>query len=132
AETDLRNVISDYKTECRPETAPSLRAQIGRLGRQDLVAVLAEVTQMAYSQGPRQWYTQYKVNQAAFSTAVGTVAVRLYEQGRFDSTWLESRRIEKDIVDHLYRRWQILDINRRVIMPAAGTPLHAGWSALEG
>ena len=113
------------------EVPRTLRGAV-RVAPRRLPAMLFEVFRASYHQGPKEFFTEFKVNQVRLRSSVAKVGNHLVDNTLDTPKAFESDPVAQRIVDLFLRtKWRIVDADLRIKEPVQGSPLYPGWSALD-
>lgn len=111
---------------------PRVLRGAARVTRQALPPVLFEIFRVAYHQGPKDFFDQFKLNQVKLRTSVAKVGSHLSDNTLDAPKAFEGDPVAHKVVDlYLRTKWRIANADLRVQEPFEGSPLHPGWSALD-
>ena len=111
-------------------TAP-FRARVHALHLSDPEAVLAEVFTMAYSDGPKRWFTQYKLSSTRFRTSIARVTAYLLTNSLDTPGIFAQDSIGKDATQLIRSEWELLTSDLKIKKPQPHSKVSAGWDLLE-
>lgn len=127
----LSEMLGELGKNGKYEVAKTLRARVQTV-QQKLDSILSEVLKGAYYQGPREFFTQYKLSNAKLRNAVATVGSHLYDNTLDAPKAFQSDPTARQIVELFLRgKWSVANVNLRLKEPAQGSPLYLGWEALD-
>ena len=127
----LSEVFGEFRRTGEYEVPKLLRARVHTVP-QRLDSVLTEVLRTAYHQGPREFFSQYKLNQLRLRTAVTNVGNHLADNTLDASKAFGNDPVARQIVELFLRdRWRVATADLRLKEPAQGSPLYSGWKALD-
>ncbi len=148
--TDVRDVVKDqYEDRWRRNLeqltdllkeyfragdyeVPQVLHGAARVATQRLPSVLFEVFRSACHQGPKEFFDQYKLNQARLRASVDKVGGHLSGNTLYAPKAFENDPVAHKVVDlHLRTKRRIANADLRLKEPLEGSPLHPGWSALD-
>jgi hypothetical protein len=87
---------------------------------------------MAYTSGPRKWFTQYKqLTAVKFRSSVSKITAHLLNNALNTPDILAADKVAKDIASLLRSEWGLLAVDFRIKKPQLTATVSAGWSALE-
>ncbi len=127
----LSEMLADFRKTGEYEVTQTLRARVHTVP-QKLDSVLPEILRTAYYQGPREFFTQYKLNQLKLRNAVANVANHLSDNTVDAPKAFGNDPVAGQIVDLFLRgKWRVVNAELRLREPDQGSPLYMGWKALD-
>ncbi len=127
----LSEVFGEFRKTGEYEVPKVLRARVHTVP-QRLDSVLTEVLRTAYYQGPREFFSQYKLNQLKLRTAVANVGNHLADNTLDAPKAFGNDPVARQIVELFLRdRWRVATADLRLKEPTQGSPLYLGWKALD-
>ncbi len=127
----LSEVLKEFGQTGEYEVPQVLRARAQTVP-QRLGSILPEIVRMAYFQGPREFFAQYKLNNLKLRTAVAKVANHLSDNTLDAPKVFGGDPVAQQTVDLFLRgKWGVANSSLRLKEPAQGSPLYSGWKALN-
>ena len=124
-------MFGEFRKTSEYEVPKLLRARVHTVP-QRLDSVLTEVLRTAYHQGPREFFSQYKLNAMKLRTAVANVDNHLADNTLDAPKAFGNDPVARQIVELFLRdRWSVANANLRLKEPTQGSPLYWGWKALD-
>ncbi len=127
----LKSGFRILKEEAEIEVPTPFKARISAVRLSDVESVLAEVFKMAYSQGPRRWFTQYKSTSTRLRNATARVTAYLLGNALDTPEIFAADNVAKEVAQELKSEWGLLAGDLRIKQPQVMSPVRAAWDVLE-
>jgi len=128
----LRTAWKDFETSCTWFTASSFRAGIIARRPRSPESLLRALYDLAYAEGPREFYTQYKASQTALRSAVSLVVSHLVDNSLDTPRLLEANKVASGLADQYLRdRWGAVTGSLLLKAPLRASQLFPGWAKLD-
>jgi hypothetical protein len=129
-----QSVVTEFprlKDEAQMDVPAAFRARVKTLRSADVEEVLGEVFKMAFSDGPKRWFDQYKLSSPKFRSSVMRVANHLLENNVDAPGIFTADPVAKDIAQRLKSEWSVLNYDLRIKVPPKGGNVWPTWQLLE-
>lgn len=127
----LAEVLGESRKTGEYEVPQVFRARVRTVPKK-LDSVLLEILRAAYDQGPREFFSQYKLNNLKLRTAVAKVGNHLSDNTLDTPKAFGGDPIAQQIADlFLKGKWGVANADLRLREPSQGSPLYLGWKTLD-
>ena len=127
----LRSGQRHLKDNAQLGVAAPFKARVHALHSSDPEEVMPEVFKMAYSDGPKLWFTQYKLSSTRFRNSTARVYGYLLTNTLDTPGIFSQDNIGKDIAQQLKSEWAILTNELKIKKPQSYSKVSEGWDLLE-
>lgn len=128
----IKNEWKQIEREAEREVATEFRGRLLAVNPTTLDRLLEEVYAMAYAEGPKRWFTQYKISQTTLRSAVNLVIRHLIDNSLDVPHALSQQTVAKEIVEQFLRsEWGIVGGDSRIKSPREGAKVYSVWQALD-
>lgn len=131
--THLKESIDSLRIGADAEIPPAFRARINAVSPRTTELYLLEIMSMAYANGPKKWFTQYKSSQTSLKGAVKIILAYLFRNALDSAVAIETNKVAKEaVINFLKGEWSLLGADLRITPPRQGGKVASGWDVLDG
>ena len=127
----LKSGFRALEKEAEIEVPAPFKARISAIRLRDVESVLAEVFKMAYSGGPKRWFTQYKLASTRLRNATARLTAYLLSNSLDTPDIFAADNVAKEVAQQLKSEWSLLGGDLRIRQPQVTSKVRAAWDALE-
>ena len=127
----LKSGFRVLKENAEIEVPAPFKARISAVRLSDVESVLTEVFKMAYGQGPRRWFTQYKSTSNKLRNATARVTAYLLGNALDTPEIFAADNVAKEVAQQLKSEWGLLASDLRIKQPSGTSNVQAAWEVLE-
>ena len=130
--TSIKESIGIFFRDTETEVLPAFSAQIKAVMPPNLELLFKEIFSMSYPNGPKRWFTQYKISQTSLKSATKVLVGLLLANSLNSAQALSNNKVAKEAVDlFLQPEWKIVGADLRLCQPNKGAKAYPAWEFLD-
>jgi len=130
--TSIKESIDIFFRDTETEVLSAFSAHIKAIMPPNSEQLFKELFSMSYPDGPKRWFTQYKMSQTSLKSATKVLVGLLFANSLNSPQALSNNKVAKEAVDlFLQPEWKIVGADLRLCQPNKGAKAYPAWEFLD-